>query len=392
MSYSLYLWHWPVIVYLKYTSDSFSAWLACVALALTFFISYISWHLIEQPFRNRSLIGSRSVVFTASIIATLTTFAIGSLVHFKQGFPQRFEFDISPLMVDADWTGVEYSLNPSEELQSSGLPAVGLNTRFSQPIDFIVWGDSHALMLSKVFDDVAKELGLSGRVLAYPGVSPLAIRKSEFIGEWLIPEGYPKSAHEVILELRPKYLFIVGRWNEVFRNLESLRGIGEVGSTDSGRGPNDLWTKDDCKIWEEYQSLIQFREFLRACKSAEIKTIVVKQVPETGQSTTAKDYLLWRVGRRRRPPNKSLTREKYYNQTEVFNSFFGCIEPGLVSVLDVSDLFFDSSGKTINYRDGRAFYYDDDHLTQWGAYQIRPQLICVINQLSAAASTEDVTK
>ena len=54
ISYSLYLWHYPFIVFQKY--ESFSSENSLILLLLIFIASVISYFLIEKPFRNRKII------------------------------------------------------------------------------------------------------------------------------------------------------------------------------------------------------------------------------------------------------------------------------------------------------------------------------------------------
>ncbi|MBS0616599.1 MAG: acyltransferase [Spirochaetes bacterium] len=52
ISYSLYLWHWPVIIFFKPFGDEFAkAYFPALVLALTFALAIISKYFIEDPFR-----------------------------------------------------------------------------------------------------------------------------------------------------------------------------------------------------------------------------------------------------------------------------------------------------------------------------------------------------
>ncbi|WP_168210135.1 acyltransferase family protein [Oerskovia sp. KBS0722] len=54
MSYSLYLWHWPIIVYFfVLTGDTGISWReACALVALSLVLSYVSERYVERPFRK----------------------------------------------------------------------------------------------------------------------------------------------------------------------------------------------------------------------------------------------------------------------------------------------------------------------------------------------------
>lgn len=70
ISYSLYLWHWPIWVYSR-TADFF--WLThgpvkLVLVAFSIFIAYLSWRFIEQPFRKRREIFTNKNVLIGGIL------------------------------------------------------------------------------------------------------------------------------------------------------------------------------------------------------------------------------------------------------------------------------------------------------------------------------------
>ena len=85
LSYSLYLWHWPIIafaVYRKGEDLAASEGLACLALALV--LSALSWRLVEQPFRNRARL-SRRAIFASAATATALTLAVAAYTVHRDG-------------------------------------------------------------------------------------------------------------------------------------------------------------------------------------------------------------------------------------------------------------------------------------------------------------------
>src|SRR6185437_15723972 len=52
ISYGIYLWHWPVIVYLNGARTGLSAWpLDLLRIAVTVAVSTASYYLVERPIR-----------------------------------------------------------------------------------------------------------------------------------------------------------------------------------------------------------------------------------------------------------------------------------------------------------------------------------------------------
>lgn len=55
LSYSLYLWHWPVMVLMRWTIGLDRIWHYLLATALTFALGWLAYRLIEQPVRRHPL-------------------------------------------------------------------------------------------------------------------------------------------------------------------------------------------------------------------------------------------------------------------------------------------------------------------------------------------------
>ncbi|SUA24829.1 putative LipO-oligosaccharide acyltransferase [Neisseria gonorrhoeae] len=53
ISYSLYLWHWPILAFMRYIGpDNLPPYSPAAAIVLTLAFSLISYHCIEKPFKN----------------------------------------------------------------------------------------------------------------------------------------------------------------------------------------------------------------------------------------------------------------------------------------------------------------------------------------------------
>jgi peptidoglycan/LPS O-acetylase OafA/YrhL len=69
-SYSLYLWHWPVIVFAELvTLNDLSAVQKIVIITVSFFLAVLSYTYVEQPFRRKnSILKSRKKVLAAAVV------------------------------------------------------------------------------------------------------------------------------------------------------------------------------------------------------------------------------------------------------------------------------------------------------------------------------------
>jgi peptidoglycan/LPS O-acetylase OafA/YrhL len=77
ISYSLYLWHWPLFAFARFSKTSLVlASLDKMALfVLTVAISYLSWRFVEQPFRVASLVPTRRAAFRVAGLGTMVLLA-----------------------------------------------------------------------------------------------------------------------------------------------------------------------------------------------------------------------------------------------------------------------------------------------------------------------------
>lgn len=162
ISYSIYLWHWPIWVLITYYIGSnrddmpMSIWMRCFLLALTIGMAAFSWRFVEQPFRRKSVhwkhIGAVFVPLSAVLLAVTLQFPVGNV----QGLTTS-------------------SYKPVYSISGCVTPELAEQGKFStfgkgSGHDFIIIGDSHAGCLYPAFDSVADSAGLSGTIVSNPSM------------------------------------------------------------------------------------------------------------------------------------------------------------------------------------------------------------------------------
>ena len=173
-SYSLYLWHAPVLIFFSYylLHEPRAGELA-LAGALIAFLATASWALIERPVRTRQVLRSnRSFVYAACIFAALLL-GTGIVLSRSDGFEGRFPPEIGR------YTRAEngYSTHALRCLNRSNASLqVGDLCRFG-PDDatrpkVLVWGDSHALTLFRAYEDYAMREGFALYFAIHSGCRP----------------------------------------------------------------------------------------------------------------------------------------------------------------------------------------------------------------------------
>ena len=111
MSYSLYLWHWPLLAFARYYYlSALTSQGTLLVMALSVLIAYLVWRFVEQPVRTKAVMPQRrrlAIVFAATSAALLVFAADG---NHTDGFGQRFErvpiidYDSLVAEVGRDWT------------------------------------------------------------------------------------------------------------------------------------------------------------------------------------------------------------------------------------------------------------------------------------------------
>lgn len=91
ISYSLYLWHWPLLVFGRLAlGHDLTRLEKCGAVLATIAIATLSWHFVERPWRTRGALIAwpRLAYVTAAAIAVLGL--TGGAVAANSGIPARF--------------------------------------------------------------------------------------------------------------------------------------------------------------------------------------------------------------------------------------------------------------------------------------------------------------
>ena len=156
ISYSLYLWHWPVLVFQKlWLIRPADAPEIAVALLASGLLAWISWRWIEQPLRHGYRHLSDAAVLRLTGLFSVFLITAGLIADQTDGLPQRLPAPVVATAEVADdkppgrkrCTGIA-----ADQVSASGLCRIGEGT--AEP-DFLVWGDSHAMTLIPQLAEVA---------------------------------------------------------------------------------------------------------------------------------------------------------------------------------------------------------------------------------------------
>lgn len=150
ISYSLYLWHWPLIVFWRYTlSDKLTGVHSAGLIAASILIAWLSWRYIEQPFRNKARFPSRRIWLWS--IGGMGIAAAASIALLLQGgWPNRFDDQALAYAAATD----DYS--PMRDVCMTDSIADhpdACTLGFDAAPSAMVWGDSHAVEIAWVLGE-----------------------------------------------------------------------------------------------------------------------------------------------------------------------------------------------------------------------------------------------
>jgi peptidoglycan/LPS O-acetylase OafA/YrhL len=173
ISYSWYLWHWPLLVLARYLwiDGEAPAWLIASALATSIAAAAASFAWIEQPLRVARV--TRGTVLGTGLAASFGVALAGLALHFTHGLPARFGAEVLSLAAgESDKSSRTRACmgHSFDEARGSELCRLGAPT--GSP-GFVVWGDSHAEAMAAAIDASADAAGVSGTLVSTGQCPPL---------------------------------------------------------------------------------------------------------------------------------------------------------------------------------------------------------------------------
>lgn len=171
ISYSLYLWHWPVLVFGQYWwLPVFKPWTLRAGLLLAAaLLASLSWRFVETPFRQKKVMPTRRAAFRFAAAGSAATLLYGALLTRFHGFPERFpeksRQNIAAISDRADSWDMEI-----EGVMKGRLIPFGWGGNEAR---VLLWGDSHAKHALPAMDALCRETGVQGAAAVRSSMPPL---------------------------------------------------------------------------------------------------------------------------------------------------------------------------------------------------------------------------
>ncbi|BBD97438.1 acyltransferase [Sphingobium amiense] len=158
ISYSLYLWHWPLIVFTEYVTDlPLSGGTRTSVTAASFVAAILSWRFVERPFRDPARFSAKAI-FSFTAAATLLIAAASLALMAQGGWPSRFRPEALRLLAARHDVSPARGQCHDNSLRGERPCILGARAR----PDTMLWGDSHGVELSYA---LSEKLRREGRAL-----------------------------------------------------------------------------------------------------------------------------------------------------------------------------------------------------------------------------------
>ncbi len=369
ISYSLYLWHWPVLVAARVQNGSadLPAMTAMICVFLSVLLAAASLYLIERPFRIPASKGgfSRASIFTGAGTGATLILGLAVILVVKEGVPSRVPAELAAKM--NKFKESHYLMDACRQWEDGKEPCkIGASNQADAEPRVVVWGDSHAGSLLPGIDSWLKDNNILGEAFVKFGCPALlGVRRAD-----MAPAHGCDTHNELVvryIEQLPELdaVVVASRWALA---TEGVRVSGEEGriAVLAATDERPTGVEDNPKHVEQ-----GLKRLLQRLESRGIEVLIVGSIPEIGFNVP--DALAGSAAfgtQLRVPPS----REEF----DLRNSRSYAILADAGREFDAAlarpaDILCDEFCRI--HLDGRPLYRDDDHLSEFGANWVMPALL-----------------
>jgi hypothetical protein len=242
ISYALYIWHWPLLSFLRieFNGTPPAVW-RVGAIGLAFVLSIICYWTVEKWFRRK---GREMLKLCILVLSSLLIGIIASNIYIRDGLGFRMDSLISDVIGAKDdhqtkWRSGECFID-QEDKDSFAAKCVGSKEK----PDILLWGDSHA---AAIYPGLAKQVAQHGMSLAQytgalckpllggTGLSKACKRNNQFV-------------MAVIAKHQPGLVVLSARWDTENDTVSLAQTVATLHSVGIQRialvGPSPTWNDD----------------------------------------------------------------------------------------------------------------------------------------------------
>lgn len=356
-SYSMYLWHWPLVVSLHYMEQQDNAMLRAACIGLTFLLGHLSYELVETRIRSPLDSMRRSASSMALLGACLLVVVPGTLVAKMQGFPARLPAAVNQMfMADSDRAPLPPDCSSSQHRDDALCSTNGAD------LGLVLIGDSHA---NALLHSVKQSLPDSAhRVLAYTKEGCGTMRDLHSYNPSFKCADFINFVLDHERQLPPSVPVLI-------INRSSLYTEGPNEETDGDtRIPHIFFNKRYATRSAEFYREVQQNMIDTACTIAARRPVfLMRPIPEMRVNVPSTLGRAMLIGRER---EISVSMDDYKQRhARVWEAQDAARAKCGVTILDPLP-YLCQDGRCDAVVDKRPMYFDDDHLSLHGAAHLTP--------------------
>ncbi|MEQ9451617.1 MAG: acyltransferase family protein [Pseudomonadales bacterium] len=363
ISYSLYLWHWPIFVFFRhFTLDLSSSLPSYWLVPISLLVAWISWRFIERPFRNRHFL-SRGKLFTVALISIGCFVSVGLIFDQSKGLPLRLPQAV--LNIAAYSEDKPPARRYCEGIAPAEISYESVCRITEQDVEpsFVVWGDSHAMVAMPAVGAAASQLELNGLYLASNGCVPLIdVTASSDIEQECVD--FNAAVVDIIAQRSNlKTIFVVARWGG-YAEGRAYNQAGLARQYLIGKGRRAVNVAENHRIFE--QGLNQTVDKLQAL---ERRVVILASVPEIGVDLPT---LMAKSAWHRRAYQHTVSTHEHESFQQFADEVFSSMDGSRIEYVEIQARFCSQdSCETVDSL-GRPLYIDNNHLSRHGVARLQP--------------------
>ena len=372
ISYSLYLWHYPIFSFSELLSFQSSSANKLFIILLSLFLSIISYYLIEKKFRNKSLINNK--FFSIYLIFAILFISFFSyFINKENGYSNRGHVIFSEDFDQKPWEILKNN-NDICHLRVNNFCDINPNGKKSSV--FLV-GDSHLITMGKPLSDnlIEKDFNFvsltNGGCYFFPNFNYVNKKTNEVL--FGCDTKYQNKRLNLILSKENSIVIIGGNLNKYLIN----KDVNNIESPFIFKNNDSISLEKDL-ISSIYDLLNKGVKVILIYPIPEIPWDPLNKIFDSSNSRNlneVKDYIL---------KNKVSTSFNDYIQRSK-KSF------GVLNQINHKNLFkifphlifcTDNNGKNCPIHDKKnIFYFDSEHLSITGANMLQEEVFKIIDNL-----------
>ncbi|EOV0647717.1 acyltransferase family protein [Cronobacter turicensis] len=215
ISFSIYLWHWPIIAFCNYMGITESWVVKSAVLISTIILAYLSLKLIENPVRKSSLTFLQSFI-AINIIFVIISFSAYHVSSKTNGFDTRKNKFISAEKLDLSYPGIDNGWchvradGKTNIPFSESLANCYIGDKSSDKLALFV-GDSNAGHYSPFVDEMGKQAGVKIKQLTTSSCWP-TMEETPFGENPEVCKKFRKIIKKEIASGKYTYIIVGNNW------------------------------------------------------------------------------------------------------------------------------------------------------------------------------------